>query len=469
MSNTKTTLLIAASGLTAVAAGAYFYLSSPVIPGGTGAGGVDALGQPIGVVSGTGIDGGTSSRLSGGTLDVDAVLRTARSFARSQDLERAAFDLASTNPEAALEKLASITDPADRALFLRGLFTGVARLPAADALKLLKKLEKGDRDQGALALVTAWRGGVPPVGRDRENRDENGGGGGRGGRGGPGGGGPGGFFGGMGTTTSLGFSLLDGSTGRAELAVAWAKEMTDGPGQAALLGAAAQKLVITDPTRALALGEGLDGREKGMFLAQVASGWSKEQPAAALAWAQKLEEGRTRDFAMGQIMDQWVRSDPSAAASALAGMPADDTRAKATRELAQAWGRDDTRAALAWAAQLPAAERQAAEKTISEVAPVGVGARIRPDRDGYPIVQDVVADSPAGKSGAIPAGSKVAAISDENGQMLDTKNMRYDDLMKRLAGQQGSQLQLQIIAPGATEAKPVTITREQIYYKRATK
>jgi hypothetical protein len=50
-----------------------------------------------------------------------------------------------------------------------------------------------------------------------------------------------------GSAKSLGFSLLDGSPARLELAVAWAREILEGGPRAGLLGASAQRLgVATD-------------------------------------------------------------------------------------------------------------------------------------------------------------------------------------------------------------------------------
>ena len=111
--------------------------------------------------------------------------------------------------------------------------------------------------------------------------------------------------------------------------------------------------------RDFAMMGGFGGRGGGSSAAgQIAAEWAKQDPAAALAWAQGLE-GRDGSSAVGSIFRQMVGDDPARAAEMAAGL-SDEQRAGAYRSIAREWGERDWSAVEAWVSSLPADEQGAA-------------------------------------------------------------------------------------------------------------
>ena len=184
------------------------------------------------------------------------------------------------------------------------------------------------------------------------------------------------------------------------------------------------------------------------------------------AWeaARQLPEGDLRNAAQTEILIAWAGKDPAAASNALAAFPAGSERSAGISVLAEFWAARDTSAALAWAGTLPAEDRVHAETGISRAAPVGIGA-VLDMRDGFPVVRELLAGGPAGRSGKIPAGSVITAISDGAGNLLNTHNMELSKLVEKVRGPRGTQLTVFIQPPGADQATPVELIRDQILFQ----
>ena len=377
-----------------------------------------------------------------------------RDFNRTQQIERAAYELAIQDAAAAMDQLAQIENPADRATFLRGMFTAIAQLAPHDALQWLKRLPEGNsRDIAMNVLATAWRGGLPPLRQERGSKGEVVSGGNL-------------VFHGLSPEGALAMSLLQGSAPRPEMAVAWAQELvSDAHERASVLGAAARQFGESDPARVTALFNGLaNDEERAMFSDEFASAWVDAKPEAAWRSAMNLPDGELRDAAEKRIFAAWSGQDPAGAATAAAALSSSQERALAISVIGEQWGSRDTRAALAWAGTLTGDDRVSAENAIHVAAPVGIGAVLGAGDSGYPVVRELLPSGVADRSGQLPAGSVITAVVDASGNTIDMKDWNLADVVKQIRGPQGSRLTVIIQKPGSTALNTVELLREQIVH-----
>jgi hypothetical protein len=102
-------------------------------------------------------------------------------------------------------------------------------------------------------------------------------------------------------------------------------------------------------------GRGLMGGQGASSI--IASEWARQDPAAALAWADSLTAGKAA--AMSAVVGEVAKTDPRKAAEMLGKMdPAD--RAEAYRSVAAQYGELDFNEAQTWIRSLPADEQAAA-------------------------------------------------------------------------------------------------------------
>lgn len=106
---------------------------------------------------------------------------------------------------------------------------------------------------------------------------------------------------------------------------------------------------------------GMAGRFGGGMgpTATIASEWARQDPEAALAWAETLE-GNDRSAAGQGIFSNLAVTDPKKAAELAGGLGNADERGAAVAEVARAWGANDWESTQEWIASLPADERDAA-------------------------------------------------------------------------------------------------------------
>jgi hypothetical protein len=229
-------------------------------------------------------------------------------------------------------------------------------------------------------------------------------------------------------------SLLSSLMAQPDVAAEGARELLEGRELAHFLGEIAARVAADDPQRAMNYGAGLEGKERADFLIQLAGGWAAAHGDAA--W-------------------DWSLSEPA--------------RQSLLEEIGKQWGEADTRAALAWAQALPeVAERDRALAAIREAAPVGIGAVLTRDAEGYPVIREVVPGGAVSKSPGLAAGSQIAAVRDASGQFIDAKDRDLSDIIPLLRGAPGTAVALQVIPPGGTFAdrRTVILTREQLMFKR---
>ena len=123
--------------------------------------------------------------------------------------------------------------------------------------------------------------------------------------------------------------------------------------------------------------------------ASIAGEWAKQDPSAALEWAQTLPEG-VRNESVEQVLSAMTASDPIAATEFVMGLDAGDERTRYVRDIAEQWGRMDAQDALDWANTLSGEERTEA---VGEV--VESWARNSP-AEAAAYVDQVAADERAG-------------------------------------------------------------------------
>lgn len=190
-----------------------------------------------------------------------------------------------------------------------------------------------------------------------------------------------------------------------KLAILWANEMTVGPGRAALIQQTAIAMTDSDPAAAFALSEQLTDKDRSNFFNAVFGGWAEKDTAAALKWAEQLD-------------------DP--------------------------------------------AQRDAAIQAIRSVAPVGIGTAIG-IKDGYAVVNQVLPGTPAELSGQLHPGDRILALAQGDNSFVDAHGMALKDLVDMVRGAPGTVLQLQVLpadAPPGSQPQVVSITRDQIKFKR---
>ena len=235
-----------------------------------------------------------------------------------------------------------------------------------------------------------------------------------------------------------------------------------------VLARAAEKLAATDPTSALAMGEGLADWEQMRFLSRFVSGWASASPQAARAWASQVPDERTRSALLGRVLAEEAKTNPAMAAQNFAQAPPEDmqVRQRTARQIGSGWAGQDTLSAMQWADSLPTDEdRRAAYQGIRSVAPVGIGARLSRGEDGVPVLENLVPGSPASLSGQLRSGDRVVAVADANGSWVNSRAMPLGDVVRLIQGEPQTQVSLQVQSPDGSPPRVVTLGREQIIHR----
>ena len=361
---------------------------------------------------------------------------------RARAWEDRGISLAENDPGAALSALAELAPGADRNAMARGIFEGLARGDAAQAIAYAKQTRPGpERDAALTALLDGWNG---PGGEGslsgRAHR-----------------------IGSDGLEAGLGEEL---SNSRPDLAVLWAQELTSGKGKAELLGDAAATQVRKDPALAASYGDGLTGADQILFNVHLVSSWAQVQPEAAWEWSSALADPAIREQAQNVAVVTQATSDLPGAIARLALLPDDDQRANTLRQIAYKYANVNTDAATAWAQTLPPADGTVANEAIGAAAPVGVGLSLSAAAGGDLIVQDVVPNAGAAQSGSIHQGDRIVAVSQGNDQFVPVQQLDLQKAVGLVRGSAGSLVQLQILPalPEGGYGPPtvVSIVRQQV-------
>lgn len=333
----------------------------------------------------------------------------------------------------------------DREQRLAKLAVRLAALPPEQALARIRELSDQDsRDAAMLALLGEWSGlgSLEMIRRGDVWRFGSGG--------------------------ALAVYLLDNGKITPAQAAALAQENTDGNRRGELFVRIGAKLAAQDPGAAVALGNRLEGWERQRFLEGLADQWAESSPEEARRWITAVSDASLRDSLLAGLLQAEARKNPASAAANFSALAptGDSARAQAAMRIATDWASKDTIAAMQWAGSLPGeTERNAAQRGIQSAAPVGIGAMLTRGNDGRPVIGNLVPGGPASASGALQAGDTLLAVSDGKGAWVDTRNLRTREVLSLVRGDANTQVSLQVLSPGSSIPRTVTLGRQQIIFR----
>jgi hypothetical protein len=272
----------------------------------------------------------------------------------------------------------------------------------------------------------------------------------------------------FGVAGALGLYLMNEGTMTPGQTAALANEFLTGQQRGSVLSRAAERLAATDPTTALAMGDGLTDWQQVRFLSRFVSGWASASPDDARAWAGQVPDARTRSVLLGRVLAEEVKVNPTSAAQAFLEAPPEDAqiRERTARQIAANWAAKDTVAAMQWANNLPEGnDRESAQRGIRSTAPVGIGARLSRGEDGLPVLQGLVPGSPASASGQLRSGDRLLAVSDANGTWVNSRDRSIGDVVGLIQGAAQTPVSIQVQSADGSAPRVVTLRREQIIHR----
>jgi len=177
-------------------------------------------------------------------------------------------------------------------------------------------------------------------------------------------------FGGMGGGGPMGQSgaaSIAGEWARQDpnAALAWANTL-QGRDKNQALSAVVREVANTDPAKAAGLAATLDGDARGDAYRTIAGQWGSTNFSEAEVWIRSLPSDQ-QDAAMASALAGLSRENPQLAAQKVATMPAGDSRNEAVATLASNWGRQDPAAAVSWLMQQDSDE--AKSRAMRDVIP----------------------------------------------------------------------------------------------------
>lgn len=192
--------------------------------------------------------------------------------------------------------------------------------------------------------------------------------------------------------------LAEWATQSPEQALAWVRQIREEKVRGKLLGSIVYRMAGTDPELAAGQFAKLPVANQRDVASEIASRWSRLDPAAAAAWVVQLPEGEARSWAQRSIASQWAALDPSETARWLEHLPASASRdasiqafGEATRHaapemavalantisdprqrdtalasIAHEWLRTDKKAALKWLGESTAMSAEMKKQVLSQ-------------------------------------------------------------------------------------------------------
>jgi hypothetical protein len=329
--------------------------------------------------------------------------------------------------------------------YLNAMFRPMAAQGVEAAMARVRELPDAEsRDMAMLALLGEWSGLTVTELAQR------------------------GDIGRFGVAGALALQLMNSGQITPQQAAGMANEFLPIDQRVGVLGRSAEKLAATDPTAALAMGEGLTDWQQTRFLSRFVSGWASTAPEDARAWAMQVPDPQTRARLMGRVLAEQVKNDPVGAAQTFAQMPPEDVevRQRTARQIASQWAANDTLAAMQWSDSLNnQADREAAKRGIRSAAPIGIGARLSTSADGLPVLDSLVPGGPASASGELRGGDRVLAIADANGSWVNSRNRPLGDVVRMIQGEPNTRVTIQVQSTDGSPPRVVTLGREQIIFR----
>jgi hypothetical protein len=329
--------------------------------------------------------------------------------------------------------------------YLNAMFRPMAAQGVEAAMARVRELPDAEsRDMAMLALLGEWSGLTVTELAQR------------------------GDIGRFGVAGALALQLMNSGQITPQQAAGMATEFLPIDQRVGVLGRSAEKLAATDPTAALAMGEGLTDWQQTRFLSRFVSGWASTAPDAARSWAMQVPDAQVRARLMGRVLAEQVKNDPVGAAQTFAQMPPEDVevRQRTARQIASQWAANDTLAAMQWSDSLNnQADREAAKRGIRSAAPIGIGARLSTGNDGVPVLDSLVPGGPASASGELRGGDRVLAIADANGSWVNSRNRPLGDVVRMIQGEPNTRVTIQVQSTDGSPPRVVTLGREQIIFR----
>jgi len=329
--------------------------------------------------------------------------------------------------------------------YLNAMFRPMAAQGVEAAMARVRELPDAEsRDMAMLALLGEWSGLTVTELAQR------------------------GDIGRFGVAGALALQLMNSGQITPQQAAGMANEFLPIDQRVGVLGRSAEKLAATDPTAALAMGEGLTDWQQTRFLSRFVSGWASTAPEDARAWAMQVPDPQTRARLMGRVLAEQVKNDPVGAAQTFAQMPLEDAevRQRTARQIASQWAANDTLAAMQWSDSLSdQADRESAKRGIRSAAPIGIGARLSTGNDGVPVLDSLVPGGPASASGELRGGDRVLAIADANGSWVNSRNRPLGDVVRMIQGEPNTRVTIQVQSTDGSPPRVVTLGREQIIFR----
>ena len=360
----------------------------------------------------------------------------------AKTVKKGAAGASGASPDVALGAVESSRARED---YVNAMFRPLAGLGVEVAMARVRQLpDAASRDMAMLALLGEWSGqSVTELAQRGE-------------------------VGRFGVAGALGLYLMNEGKMTPVQTAALANEFLTGQQRGSVLSRAAEKLAATDPTTALAMGDGLADWQQVRFLSRFVSGWASAAPEDARAWAGQVEDPRTRSVLLGRVLAEEVKVNPTSAAQTFLEAPPEDaqTRERTARQIAANWAAKDTVAAMQWANNLPEGnDRAAAQQGINSTAPVGIGARLSRGEDGLPVLQELVPGSPASASGQLRSGDRLLAVSDAGGSWVNSRDMSIGDVVGMTQGDPQTPVSIQVQSADGSAPRVVTLQREQIIHR----
>jgi hypothetical protein len=298
----------------------------------------------------TTLDGSESSR-TGSTTSMqsfkkalETALEMPRSFDRTLQIEGLGYHMAGENLKAALEELGAITDYADRASFIRGIFTAAAQLSPELAIQAITELPQPSRIFAMRALATAWFGGaltyypargVAAVADSEAVRT-------------------------LSEAGRLAIALAKIGTAEREAATLWADRLLPENERPTVLGRITSTFT---PARIIAMYSALPETERPSFQQGFVSIFT-ESPFLGLEALQKWPEDELRTAALVGVTEFFATSD-DLAPWAYTLFPQGAGRAEAITALTRNWFNRNPQAATEWANSLVGEDAKIARDSLT--------------------------------------------------------------------------------------------------------
>ncbi len=91
----------------------------------------------------------------------------------------------------------------------------------------------------------------------------------------------------------------------------------------------------------------------------------------------------------------------------------------------------------------------------------GIGAQLQSE-DGTTVIHKIIPGGAADKDGRLKAKDKIVAVSNGEGQLVETEEMKLQDVVQLIRGKAGTQVRIVALPAGTTERKEYVITRAKI-------